>query len=435
MVMVAIFIALLVPSSDIVINDEGYYLSYYPKDFTVSDIVRSPLDSLIGKNDGQTIKVTNEGTANGVLSLVLLIFSIGSFVAVCSYVGVFEQVINLIINSRLKLEFITGLLVVFFVLNAATWGLYESAFVYVPILQSLYQRFKIKSIFPVKLLVLSLSVGYIASPINPFATMIADQSASVEANLFAPRLLLLTCLSIALIVYLVQDIKQQRGRLTFIQATNSVSQLNGFNLLFFCIPYIYMTIGLIWFSQFVTLISIALMFLIISVLICLSNQLGLETGISQLCNGASKVTMVAMSIILSRVVYIVLFNSHVIDTIIYHLVLLLEPLSHPVIIIFVFLIILLCGFFIPSPSALAFMTLPILAPALALLGISPSITVTVFLLAHGLTKMFAVTSPLVIAAVGVQRISYLSYVYSVRFFLGITLIITWLVTFGVSSVM
>lgn len=415
--MVAIFVSSIVPSSKIEVESEQIDITYIDKDYSVWEIITSPIDGLIGKSDGETIRATNEGTNAGVLWLVVLILAIGGFVTLCTKAGVFDQLIDVIIKSKLRLEYITILLIIYFVTSATTFGLYESAVCYIPLLLSLYQKYNVEKKYPIKLLIFSLSIGYIASPINPFATIVADQIALVTTNNLFARSVLLFTLTAILIIYMLIELRTNDVKVS-LDEVNSTVAINKLNICLFFIPYIYMTIGFT--SNFLfsaTMQSVSLAFVITAIIVGLNSKYNLLETIKIILLGLRGFAPIVIAIILARSVYIILYNSKVIDTIIYWIVSMISDYNVIVILFGTGLLLLVLGYLIPSPSALAMLTLPVLAPALGLVGIDQFIVVTIFLLAHGLTKISSITSPLVITAINQSEIGYLKYLRSVALFM------------------
>lgn len=421
--MVAIFLSLVIPSN--VLDTSGDTINIVSTDarMSVGDYISSPIDSLVGISDGNTIKASNTGSPSGAIGLVLLVLAIGGFIGICTRVGLFDSLINSIINSGLSLQNITVLLCIYFVLSATTSGLYESAVVYIPVLINLYKRFNVKPVYAIKVLLLSVSVGYIASPINPFATLIADQIAGNTADLFAFRSLFLLLLTVGLIIYLViglrkYDVQKHKAD------SQEEAKLNPLQVILFLFPYVYMTIGFMpnfWFSTTMTIVTIT--FIAMGLLIGLISKLSVTECIDELLGGMSGFMIIAVSITLARTVYIILFNSQVIDTIIYNIVQGMSDFSMMLVLILTTLLFLIISYLIQSPSALAMITLPIIAPALDLVGISVSSTVTLFLLAHGLSKMYSMTSPLVIACLDAGDIEYQDYIKAIRPYVAFTLVL------------
>ncbi len=406
--------AIIVPSSDLTTTNGGISLVPSDQSISFSQIVTAPIDSLIGNNDGVTISANNSGTPAGAISLVLLVLAIGSFVSVCSKVGLFDKLINSIVNSNLSITKITILLIVYFTVSGIVYGLYETAICYLPVLISLYRKYNIKPIFAIKLLITSVSIGYMASPINPFATMIADQIAGVD-SLFGFRSIFMFVLFGAVLVYLLFDLRKYDLTYRDEQSTKNQQSVGIINIILFLIPYIYMTIGFmpgVLFST--TNPQVTIVFLIIAFMIAKYNGMTSDQSIDAIISGINNFMVIAISITLARSVYIILLNGHVIDPIIYTIANSISSLNFGFIILLIFGLYMLLAYAIPSPSALGMMTLPIIVPTLVLVGISPEVSVTIYLITHGLSKMYSMTSPLVIACLGEGDISYNQYMKEIR---------------------
>ncbi len=406
--------AIVVPSSDLTTTNDGIILVPSDQSISFSQIVTAPIDSLIGNNDGVTISANNSGTPAGAISLVLLVLAIGSFVSVCSKVGLFDELINSIVNSNLSITQITILLIAYFTVSGIVYGLYETAICYLPVLISLYRKYNIKPIFAIKLLITSVSIGYMASPINPFATMIADQIAGVD-SLFGLRSIFMLILFGAVLAYLLFDIRKYDLTFQVEECTENQQSVGIVSIILFCIPYIYMTIGFmpgLLFSA--TNSQVTILFLVIAFMIAKYNGLTNDQSIDAIISGINNFIVIAISITLARSVYIILLNGHVIDPIIYTIATNISSLNSGLIILLIIGLYMLFAYVIPSPSALGMMTLPIIVPTLVLVGIGAEVSVTIYLIAHGLTKMYSMTSPLVIACLGEGELSYNQYLVEIR---------------------
>lgn len=425
--MLAIFSAYILPSTEYVSGSDQ--IVSVEKDISLQSIIEAPIDSLVGNDNGDSIKIGNEGKQAGTISLVLLVLAIGSFVTVCTKVGLFDSLIEAIVTSGLSITQVTILLVTYFVISSTTYGLYESAICYMPILINLYKRYNISNLFATKVLLLSLSIGYIASPVNPFATIVADTVANNTANLLFERSILLFVLYITLIIYLIWDLKKHNVEQLTTNSNEGIEKLNYLNLLLFFIPYIYMSIGFIPNFMFsATMSGVTSSFVMVGFLIGLLNKLKVEKVIDYMLQGINDFMIIAISITLARTVYVILYNAKVIDTIIHGIVSFLQPFNIYIIVFGVLVLFLCLAFIIPSPSALAMITLPIIAPALNMIGIIPAITVTIFLLSHGVSKMLSITSPLVISSINSAELRYTSYLNSINYYVLTTSAIVIVIT-------
>ncbi len=94
------------------------------------------------------------------------------------------------------------------------------------------------------------------------------------------------------------------------------------------------------------------------------------------------------------------------DTLINYMTLVLNERSFVVIIILLMFFYLVMGFLIPSTSALALVTIPIIGSAMMLIGFEGALTVTIYQSMIGVLKIIAPTSPLVIALLSLTGVEY-----------------------------
>ncbi len=413
-VMVAIFLALIVPSSDLVSTDNGTVLIASDQSISFSQILTAPIDSLIGNSDGVTTSASNSGKPSGAISLVLLVLAIGSFVSVCTKVGIFDNLINAIVESGLSLTKVTILLITYFTISGIVYGLYETAICYLPVLINLYKKYEVKPVFAIKLLIASVSIGYMASPINPFATVIGDQIAGVD-TLFGFRTIFMITLFVVTLFYLLVDLKKYNPTHTIVDKQREGQSIGIGNIILFLIPYIYMTIGFIQGILFsATNPQVTMVFLVTGFIIAKYNGMTSDQSIDAIISGINNFMVIAISITLARSVYIILLNGHVIDPIIYTIANSISSLNFIMVILLIAALYMFLAYAIPSPSALGMMTLPIIVPTLVLVGISPEVSVTIYLITHGLSKMYSMTSPLVIACLDEGAVTYNQYIKELR---------------------
>ncbi len=406
-VVIAILLAIIIPSATLDTSSGVANLIPTENGITFSQILTAPIDGLIGNSDGTTISSSNSGTPAGAISLVLLVLGIGSFVSVCSKVGLFDSLIDKIVYSGFKIQTITFLLITYFTASAVIYGLYETAICYLPVLISLYKKYNVKPIYAVKLLLVSVSIGYMSSPINPFATVVADQIAGVN-NLFLFRTVFMLVLYIGVVVILLKDLSKYQ--ITTNNQVHQQTELSVLNLILFLLPYVYMTIGFIpnfLFSS--TNPQVTIVFVVVAFILARVNGQTSDEAITSIIGGINSFMIIAISITLARSVYIILLNGQVIDPIIYSIVTAISSFNPLLIIVLILIVYGLFAYGIPSPSSLAMITMPILVPSLAMVGIGAQVTVTIYLVMHGLSKLLSMTSPLVISCLDEAGVSYNQY--------------------------
>ena len=105
-------------------------------------------------------------------------------------------------------------------------------------------------------------------------------------------------------------------------------------------------------------------------------------------------------------IIVMLQEGKIIDTILYQLAQGMDGLGKVATVGMMYVIQTLINLVIPSGSAKAALTMPIMAPFSELIGLSKQATVMAFQFGDGFTNMITPTSGVLIAVLGVSRIPY-----------------------------
>ena len=105
-------------------------------------------------------------------------------------------------------------------------------------------------------------------------------------------------------------------------------------------------------------------------------------------------------------VRLVLEESGIMDTVVYHIIHALEGKSAFVCILLIYLLVLLLQVFIDSASAKIMLIIPILLPVCATLGVSPAMLTLAYCLADGFTNVFVPTGPVLLIGLSMADVSY-----------------------------
>ena len=103
---------------------------------------------------------------------------------------------------------------------------------------------------------------------------------------------------------------------------------------------------------------------------------------------------------------LVLTESGIRDTVVYHVVEALQDKGPFVCILLVYLLVLILQVFIDSASAKIMMIVPILLPVCASLGVSPAMLTLAYCLADGFTNVFVPTGPVLLIGLSMADVSY-----------------------------
>lgn len=352
--------------------------------------------------------VGNE-VVSGAFSLVFLIISILLFMNVVNYLKIFDSVIYYLTSKNINIKYVTILFSLFFIFGATTHGMYETTIAFFPVMLLYYKSYNISSIYAMQVLLYSLSVGHIGSLINPFMTTVAYESTSVDqVDSFTIRLILLLILIVITIAVLLYDLAKQNIQVNVKE--NQQVNIRFINLLIVNVTFLIMIINFmpIGFSN-LNFYQIGAIFVIAGFILGYINKQNTDQTIDIMLSNMKQIFLVTFVIGFSRSIYVVLNYFIVIDVIVYSLSDVLVGLDTSVIVIITSIFFLIIGFFISSSSALALITIPILAPVFVNLGISEHVLVLIYQLTLGVLKIFSVTSPIVLSICLLGNVNYVDW--------------------------
>jgi uncharacterized ion transporter superfamily protein YfcC len=119
----------------------------------------------------------------------------------------------------------------------------------------------------------------------------------------------------------------------------------------------------------------------------------------------SMLPAIAMIAIASSI-KLVMTESGTMDTIMYHLIRLLDGKSRFVTILLVYLLILILQIFIGSSSAKIMLVMPIIVPICASVGVLPSMVILAYCMADGFTDVIMPTNPILLVGLSMANVSY-----------------------------
>ena len=113
---------------------------------------------------------------------------------------------------------------------------------------------------------------------------------------------------------------------------------------------------------------------------------------------------VVMILMASSIKY-TLEEARILDTILHEAVILAETMPQWAVILFIYLIVLIMNFFIPSGSAKAFMLIPLIVPMAQIFGISTQLCIVAVAFGDGFFNVFYPTNPALLISLGLAGVS------------------------------
>ena len=307
-----------------------------------------------------------------------------------------------------------ALIALFFMALGSMIGSFEECVPLVPIVVALAIRLGWNALTGIGMSLLAVGCGFAAGICNPFTVGVAQELAGLP--MFSG--ISLRILSFALIYGLLmaflyiyarkieQPIDIAQTEIDFKKDKKMERATLSFVLIVGLGIVAVLSSGFITVLQDYTMIIVAVMFLIAGVISTLLSgmQLG-ELGKTSLGGVVNILPAVAMILMASSIKY-TLEEARVMDTVLYGAVRLAGTLPGWFVILFMYLIVLVMNFFIPSGSAKAFMLIPLIVPMAQIFGVSVQLCILAFAFGDGFSNVFYPTNPALLISLGLADTSY-----------------------------
>jgi uncharacterized ion transporter superfamily protein YfcC len=171
---------------------------------------------------------------------------------------------------------------------------------------------------------------------------------------------------------------------------------------------IYLIIGVMGYQWYV--MEIATLFFAMGIASGIAMNYSADNIVKYFLDGVKDILSAAMIVGLAGGIIIILQEGKIIDTILHSLASSMEGFGKIASVSIMYLIQNFINIIIPSGSAKAALTMPIMAPFSDVIGVSRQATVMAFQFGDGFTNMITPTSGVLIGVLGVARIPYEKWV-------------------------
>ena len=406
------------------------------------DSLTAPINGLYGiENSKGNISYYNNGTLFGAIDVALFIIVIGGFLGVTMATGAIQAGIGALVKRLQGRErWMIPILMIVFALGGSTYGMAEESLAFYSLVIAVMIAAGYDALTGAAILLIGCGIGTLGSTINPFATGIASGFAGIPiSDGFLSRLIILIVglgLGIFFVMRYADKVKgdpsksvvhdmfvanqehfgmssgEQEEAALVTMTTRDKVILTVFGLSFVImmygvIPWEDMNIGLPtlwwWFPEMTAL------FILMSVIIGLIGRLSELNLTDAFVGGARDLLGVALIIGIARGITVIMQNGGVTDTVLHWAEQAVNGLGPVAFVIVVFLLFLPLSFLIPSSSGLATVSMPIMAPLAAFVGVEANLIVTAFQSASGLMNLFIPTSAVVMGGLAIARVPYGTY--------------------------
>jgi uncharacterized ion transporter superfamily protein YfcC len=194
------------------------------------------------------------------------------------------------------------------------------------------------------------------------------------------------------------------------------------NLLAFTI--VYLIVGVMGFQWFVK--EIATLFLVLGLASGIAMNLGGNAIVKSFIDGMKDILSAAMVVGLAGGILVILEDGQIIDSLLYYISQSMNEFGKIASVSMMYVIQTLINIVIPSGSAKAALTMPMMSQFSDLIGVSRQATVMAFQFGDGFTNMITPTSGVLIGVLGIARIPYEKWVKWIAPFMAVLIITGWL---------
>lgn len=356
------------------------------------------------------------GSGNGTLiAVIVFLLVIGGVFNCLDKCGLMAYILNKTANRFSGVRYnLMAVVVLFFMALGSLIGSFEECVPLVPLVCALAVSLGWDLLTGVGMSLLAAGCGFAAGVCNPFTVGVAQQLAGLP--MFSGiwlRLVSFVLIYLLLMAFLRHHAKKHERPLENVQASVSFTASKKMDKGMTCFVSILgagiaiiLCSALIPALQDYTMIIVAVMFLaagIVSALV--SGMTGKELG-NTFWAGITSIFPAVIMILMASSIKYTLEEAKVLDTILHAAVGMAEKLPNWTVILFIYLIVLVMNFFIPSGSAKAFMLIPLIVPMAQIFGISAQLCVVAFAFGDGFSNVFYPTNPALLISLGLADVSY-----------------------------
>lgn len=368
-----------------------------------------------------------------IIAILIFLLVIGGTFACLEKCGLIKYILAKITNrfgkSRYKLM---AVVVLFFMALGSLVGSFEECVPLVPIVVALSVALGWDILTGISMSILATGCGFASGVLNPFTVGTAQELAGLP--MFSGvwlRLLSFALIYGLLLLFIYKHAKKTQKPLDIDALKGSyvkdkkldkatiwfVSAL-GFGILAIILS------GFISFLQGYAMIIVAVMFLVIGIACPIVAGLDGKTHAKTFLNGVLSLLPAVLMILMASSIKYTMEEAKILDTILNYVSGIAGSLPKWSIILFIYLIVLIMNFFIPSGSAKAFLLIPLIMPIAEMFGISLQLCIVAFAFGDGFSNVVYPTNPVLLISLGISDTGYGKWVKHTWKFQLLNLILT-----------
>ncbi len=396
-------------------EDLNFQFTNEEKGYNFIHFLFSPI-RLLAKSDGIPIIV---------ISLFILILG-GSFNVMQQTNGIGALISYLINKYKDKKYKLMYLVILFFMLFGALFGIFEESITLLPIIIVLSLSLGWDTFTGLGMCLMAAGFGFSTALTNPFSVGLASEAMGITVlDGIWYRIIIFVLMYFILCVFLRIHVKKiekdPTSSFTYEADQEKIKSLNlnTFNNydpkilktylgLFISILFIiFLTAVIKPISENSLSIPILALSFLFGIFICARIiNIEFKRTLRMFFDGLVSMSPAILLLLLAGSIKFILVDSRIMDTIIYYLANILNDTSPIVGILFIYAIILFIQFFIGSASAKVVLIVPIISILANKIGITQNIALLAFIFGDGYTDLIYPTNPVLLIALGIAGFSY-----------------------------
>ncbi len=380
-----------------------------------------------------------------IAGIVFYIFIIGGAFGVLNRTGVVQSGVRALVRRfEGRKALVVPVLTAVFAVGGGTIGIAEETLVFIPALLLLSRSLGYDSLLAGGIALVGANAGFAAAYLNPFTVGVAQ--GIVGLPLFSGmgfRLGLWAVMTAVTVAFLsryarriaarpetspVFELDRTRGPLADPQDEGTHSRRGALVLAALVAALALLVSGALAWRW--GILELSGLFFGLALVAGPLGGLSLDETVRSFIAGAADITYAALIVGLARGTLVILRDASVLDTITHAMVAAIRGWSTWLSALGIYAVQNLLNFFVPSGSGQAAVSMPILAPLGDLVGVTRQTNVLAYQLGNGLTNVFVPTQGYFMAALGILRIPWTTWV---RWLLPLLAI--WLVVGGAAVVL
>ncbi len=354
--------------------------------------------------------------------IIFFIFIVGGSMTVVQETRSIEAGMGRLIKAlKGKTWIVIPVVMIFFSLCGAVFGMAEETIPFIPIFVSLMIAAGYDSITGAGIVLCGAGAGFAGAFINPFTIQVAQGIAEVELlSGMGFRLVMYVCMVLLAIIFMLRYAARVKKTPTLstmheVDVTRedgidleSLPEFTGRRkaiLVVFVLAIVFLVYAVVTWGWYMD--EIAALFLVMSWIVALiDDKLGFNSYAETLGRGMSEIATGALVVGFARGILVVMTDGNILHTILHSCAGFLAELPSMVSAVGMYIFQCLLNFIVPSGSGQAAVSMPIMAPLSDLVGVTRQTACIAFQLGDGISNIFTPTSGYFMAGLALARIPW-----------------------------